>query len=64
MTREQINDFKNPRTVIGLAGCAFGLGLVVFGLAAGSSSKATSFKPCRKGRSRDCRWTAPPRSDS
>lgn len=39
MTREQINDFNNPRTIIGLAGCAFGLGLVVFGLAAGSSSK-------------------------
>jgi Bacterial SH3 domain len=38
MTREQINDFNNPRSIIGLTGCAFGLGLMVFGLAAGSSS--------------------------
>ena len=39
MTREQINDFKNTRTLIALGGCAFGLGLMVFGLGIGSSSK-------------------------
>jgi hypothetical protein len=39
MTREQISGFKNIRTIIALAGCAFGLGLMVFGLGVGSSSK-------------------------
>jgi hypothetical protein len=39
MTREQINGLKNTRTIIALAGCAFGLGLMVFGLGIGSSSK-------------------------
>jgi hypothetical protein len=39
MKREQINGLANSRTAIALAGCAFGLGLIIFGLGAGSSSK-------------------------
>jgi hypothetical protein len=39
MPREQLNGFRNTRTVIALAGCAFGLGLMVFGLGVGSTSK-------------------------
>jgi hypothetical protein len=39
MTREQTNGLKNIRTIIALAGCAFGLGLMIFGLGVGSSSK-------------------------
>jgi hypothetical protein len=39
MTREQTNGLKNTRTIIALAGCAFGLGLMIFGLGVGSSSK-------------------------
>ena len=39
MTREQINDLRNIRTLIALGGCAFGLGLMIFGLGIGSSSK-------------------------
>jgi len=39
MKREQINGLGNSRTVIALAGCAFGLGLIIVGLGVGSSSK-------------------------
>jgi hypothetical protein len=39
MRREQINDVKNIRSITALGGCAFGLGLMVFGLGVGSSSK-------------------------
>ena len=39
MTREQINSLKNIRIIIALAGCVFGLALMVFGLGVGSSSK-------------------------
>ena len=39
MTREQNNGFNNTRTIIAVAGCAFGLGLMIFGLGVGSSSK-------------------------
>jgi Bacterial SH3 domain len=39
MTREQNNGPKNIRTIIALAGCAFGVGLMVYGLGVGSSSK-------------------------
>ena len=39
MKREQINGPGNSRTVIALAGCAFGLGLIIVGLGVGSSSK-------------------------
>src|SRR5918999_3761559 len=39
MTRAQNNGLKNTRTILALAGCAFGLGLMIFGLAVGSSSK-------------------------
>jgi hypothetical protein len=39
MKREQINGLTNSRTIIALAGCAFGLGLMVIGIGVGSSSK-------------------------
>jgi hypothetical protein len=39
MKREQINGLRNSRTVIALAGCAFGFGLIIVGLGVGSSSK-------------------------
>jgi hypothetical protein len=39
MKREQINGLANSRTVVALAGCAFGVGLVIVGLGVGSSSK-------------------------
>jgi hypothetical protein len=39
MKRERIDGFTNTRTVIALAGCAFGLGLMVIGLGVGFSSK-------------------------
>jgi hypothetical protein len=39
MKREQINGWTNTRTIIALAGCAFGLGLMVIGIGVGSSSK-------------------------
>ena len=39
MKREQINGLGNSRTVIALAGCAFGLGLIIVGLGVGYSSK-------------------------
>jgi hypothetical protein len=39
MKREPINGLANSRTVIALAGCAFGLGLIVVGLGVDSSSK-------------------------
>lgn len=44
MKREQINALTNSRTVIALAGCAFGLGLMIVGLGVGSISneRATS----------------------
>jgi hypothetical protein len=39
MKHEQINGLTNTRTIIALAGCAFGLGLMVIGIGVGSSSK-------------------------
>jgi hypothetical protein len=39
MKREQIKGLRNSRTVIALAGCAFGFGLIIVGLGVGSSSK-------------------------
>ena len=44
MKREQIDALTNSRTVIALAGCAFGLGLMIAGLGVGSISneRATS----------------------
>jgi Bacterial SH3 domain len=48
MTREQISGFKNIRTIIALAGCAFGLGLMVFGLGVGSSSKEQLTSPVKE----------------
>jgi hypothetical protein len=39
MKREQINGLTNTRTIIALAGCAFGLGLMVIGIGVGLSSK-------------------------
>ena len=48
MLREQINGFTNTRTIIALAGCAFGLGLMVFGLGVGSGSKERVTSPVKK----------------
>jgi hypothetical protein len=39
MKREQINASTKTRSIIALAGCAFGLGLMVIGIGVGSSSK-------------------------
>ena len=39
MKREQINGLTNTRTIIALAGCAFGLALMVIGIGVGLSSK-------------------------
>jgi hypothetical protein len=39
MKREHINGLTNTRTIIALAGCAFGVGLMVIGIGVGSSSK-------------------------
>jgi hypothetical protein len=52
MKREQINALKNSRTVIALAGCAFGLGLMVVGLGVGSISKERATSAVKKESSR------------
>lgn len=48
MTSEQINGYKNTPTIVALAGCAFGLALMVFGFGIGFSSKEPTPSAVRK----------------
>lgn len=52
MKREQINALTNSRTVIALAGCAFGVGLMIVGLGVGFSSKERATSAVKEESSR------------
>ena len=52
MKREQMNALTNSRTVIALAGCAFGVGLMIVGLGVGFSSKERATSAVKEESSR------------